>query len=75
MNEQDKFWLEKCKQEPKKYEISVDNDVVSVSEINPFEEDTEEWYAFDGEYYRFSAWGEGFIVEILKFIGIKADRC
>lgn len=48
MNGQDKIWLEKCKQQPEKYEISVDNDCISVCETNPYKEDTEKWYNFDG---------------------------
>ena len=75
MNEQDKIWLEKCKQQPNKYAISVDNDNVSVYEVNPFEEDTDEWYNFDGEYYNFSTWGQEFIVDLLREIGINADYC
>jgi len=75
MNERDKLWLEKCKNSDK-YEITVDNDCIWVSEVNPYEEDTKEWYAFDGgENYTFSTWGEEFIIELLKLIGIKADRC
>lgn len=75
MNEQDKIWLEKCKQQPEKYEISVDNDCISANEINPYKEDTEEWYDFDGGRYTFSEWGEYFIVALLKYIGTNADHC
>ena len=75
MNEQDKIWLEKCKQQPEKYGMSVDNDVISAFEINPFEEGTDEAYDFDGERYSFSAWGEEFIINLLKEIGIMAEHC
>lgn len=75
MNEQDKIWLEKCKQQPEKYEISVDNDCISVYEVNPFKEGTEECYDFDGSRYTFSKWGEHFIIALLKCIGINADHC
>lgn len=75
MNFKDKEWLEKCKTHPEKYEISVDNDCISVREVNPYEEDTAEWYNFDGKYYNFSKFGEYFIVGLLNYIGVKADHC
>lgn len=73
MNKEIREWLQKVKNS-NKYEITVDNDHVSVNEINPFEEDTDEWYNFDGEYCNFNMFPEEFLVEVLKWIGIKADR-
>lgn len=73
MSEEIKEWLEKVKNSDK-YEIKVDNDCISVNEINPFEEDTDEWDNFDGEYHGFDIFPEEFLVEVLKWIGIKADR-
>ncbi len=76
MTEKDKEWLEKCKAHPEKYEILVDNDCISVQEVNPHEKGTEEWYEFIGdEDYTFSECGEYFIISLLNCIGIKADHC
>ena len=75
MNKQDKLLLEKCKQNPEKYEVVVDNDCITVYEINPYPEDTDEWYNFDGERHKFTEWGEYFIVSLLKEIGINAGHC
>ncbi|MHA1304083.1 MAG: hypothetical protein ACTSPI_10320 [Candidatus Heimdallarchaeaceae archaeon] len=70
MNEQDKIWLDKCKKNPEKYVITVDNDCVSVYEIN-----SEEEYISGGEYYGFNTFGQEFTVELLKEMGLNADHC
>lgn len=73
MSDDIKIWLEKIK-DSDKYEVTVDNDNVSISEVNPFEEDTDEWHSFIGEYKSFNMMPEEFLIELLNWIGIKADR-
>ena len=60
----DKEWIDKCKNNPNKYKIYVDNDDVSVV----IEKDGEE-----EAIYSFTNFGYDFIVQILNYIGCNAD--
>ena len=55
--------LEKCIKSPDRYEISVDNDCVSV-----WDKETEESESF-------KEFGYYFIVQILRYLGCNADFC
>lgn len=76
---QEKEWIEKCKKDNSgRYEISVDNDCVWVSEN--MGKDT----FFDGEgddinvyetVFTFNDYGQDFIVNMLKHIGCNAEHC
>ena len=66
MNEQDKLWLKKCRLNPKRYYITVDNDSITAKERSE---------ADDADYYTFSEWGEEFICKLLEWCGISAERC
>lgn len=59
MNKEDKEWLEKCIQNPNKYKIFVDNDMVFVVDaINDMEE----------SYYTFTDFGYDFVYDLLKYL-------
>ena len=62
---EEKEWIEECKENPGRYQITVDNDCISVDELMD-----------DGEYegvFTFNEFGYDFIVGILKHIGCNAD--
>lgn len=61
MTEQDKLWIERCKEEWK-YTIMVDNDEIFVV-------DSEK----DECVYTFSLYGYYFAKELLQYIGCDAD--
>ena len=59
MNKEDKEWLEKCIQNPNKYKIFVDNDMIFVVDaINDMEE----------SYYTFTNFGYDFVYDLLKYL-------
>lgn len=61
MNEQDKMWLEKCKQDWN-YTIMVDNDSIFVVDT-----------VHDKAVYDFSLYGYEFAKALLEYIGCDAD--
>lgn len=61
MNEQDKYWIEKCK-EDWNYTIMVDNDEIFV--VNT---------VADEPVYTFSEYGYYFAKYLLEYIGCDAD--
>jgi len=63
-SKKDKELLAMCVAEPNKYEISVDNDCISVHGISN-----------DDFYQNFEEFGYYFIVQILKHLGCNADFC
>ena len=63
-NNEDKKWIENCKNNPNRYKIYVDNDNIFVVNITKNEE----------EYmHTFQCWGYDFIVQILNHLKINAD--
>lgn len=73
----DNMWLKMCQLSPEKYEVTVDNDSISARQLPDCDCDDgcEKCEDFEGEYYSFSTWGEEFIVNLLRWCGIKAERC
>lgn len=74
---QEKEWIEKCKNDNSgRYEISVDNDCVWVSEKCDknlmFEED--DFFEYE-TVFTFNDYGQDFIVNLLKHIGCNAEHC
>jgi len=70
-SKKDKFWLEKCKSNPKTYRIYVDNDNIYVEYIYPDGElgsDLGDSYA-----YTFDNYGQDFIIQILNYLGCNVD--
>lgn len=61
MNEKDKYWLEKCK-EDWNYTIMVDNDEIYVVHVDS-----------DEAVYTFSEYGYYFAKNLLQYIGCDAD--
>ena len=61
MTEQDKLWIEKCK-EDWNYTIMVDNDEVFVVHVDE-----------DEVVYYFSRYGYEFLKELLQYIGCDSD--
>lgn len=59
MNKEDKEWLEKCIQNPDKYKIFVDNDMVFVVDANN---------DMDGDYYTFTNFGYDLVYDLLKYL-------
>lgn len=62
MNLKDIEWLEKCKANPTRYPITVDNDDISV-----YDNETE------GVVHSFSEYGYEFALVLLKHIGCNAE--
>lgn len=62
MRKSDIKWLEKCKTEKEKYRIDVDNDCISVTDLEKEE-----------SIYDFSSYGYEFALELLRYIGYNAD--
>ena len=63
MNEKDKYWIEKCKEDKQgRYIIMVDNDEIYVWDIEK-----------DNEAYSFTSYGYHFALELLRHIGCEAD--
>lgn len=62
MRKEDTEWLEKCKSEPERYQIDVDNDCVSVTDLE-----------MDESVYNFGTYGYEFALELLQYIGCNAD--
>lgn len=58
-------WLDRCKAQPEKYKIFVDNDDVFVCDITT-DEDSE-------PVYDFSEYGYEFALQLLRYIGCNAD--
>lgn len=56
-NEEDKEWLDRCRINPEKYHIIVDNDSICV-----------EWDDPD-DFYEFNTYGTYFIQQLLDYIG------
>ncbi len=65
---EDREWLKKCIDEPDKYKIFVDNDMIFVAELT--EEDPE---GMEVSPYTFNDFGEEFILWLLRELGINAD--
>ncbi len=61
MNEQDKYWIEKCK-EDWNYTICVDNDEIFVVHTDS-----------DDVVYVFAEYGYHFALNLLRYIGCDAD--
>ena len=62
MRTNDVLWLGKCKEEPEKYRIDVDNDCIFVTDLEQ-----------DECVHTFSSFGYEFALELLKYIGCNAD--
>lgn len=62
MNKTDIEWLEKCKAESERYKIYVDNDCISVTDLEQ-----------DECVHTFSSYGYEFALELLQYIGCNAD--
>lgn len=62
MRTDDVLWLGKCKGEPEKYRIDVDNDCTSVTDLEQ-----------DECVHTFSSYGYEFALELLQYIGCNAD--
>lgn len=63
MYERDVEWLEKCKQNPKKYKIYIDRYCVEVCDLDD-----------GGEVvYTFCECGSEFILQLLQYTGCNAD--
>jgi len=60
---EEKEWLEKCKQDPERYTIYVDNDCINV--VDKDDED------FD---FTFNEYGHYFIEQILNYVGCNAEH-
>lgn len=63
MYEKDVEWLEKCKHNPERYKIFVDNDCVDVCDLNEGGESV----------YTFHEYGYYFALQLLQYIGCNAD--
>ena len=61
-NEEEKLWIKKCQDNPSKYRIYVDNDCISVNDI--------EAHACS---FRFDSYGYEFALNILIHIGCNAN--
>lgn len=59
MNKEDKEWLEKCIQNPDKYKIFVDNDMVFIVDVNN---------DMDEDYYTFTNFGYDLVYDLLKYL-------
>lgn len=62
MRTDDVLWLEKCKEESEKYRIVVDNDCISVTDLEQ-----------DECVHTFSSYGYELALELLQYIGCNAD--
>lgn len=62
MSEKDIEWLEKCKNEPEKYKIYVDNDLISVTDVEQ-----------DENVHDFASFGYEFALDLLNYIGCNAE--
>ena len=62
MSKKDIEWLEKCKAEPERYKIYVDNDCVSVTDLEQ-----------DEDIYAFRTYGYEFALELLQYMGCNAN--
>ena len=69
MTKEDKEWLQKCLDDPKRYKIYVDNDDIFVVEIT--EEDPD---GMDSAVnYSFSNFGYDFALSLLEYLGVNVD--
>lgn len=59
-NKEDEKWLEKCINNPEKYQIFVDNDDVFVADAQ-----NDDW---EGALYTFSEFGYDMLFHVLKFL-------
>ena len=62
MSEQDKKWLEICKNDKGRYVIMVDNDDICVWDFKK-----------DEEAYTFTKYGYHFALALLRYIGYEAE--
>lgn len=68
----DKDLIKLLKDNPQKYKVEVDNDVVTVIQILTKEQDED--INFDFEYYNFEKFGQDMIVMLFEELGIQAER-
>lgn len=69
MNKEDKEWLQKCLDDPKRYKIYVDNDDIFVVEVT--EEDPD---GMDSAVnYSFSNFGYDFALSLLEHLGANVE--
>lgn len=69
MNKEDKEWLQKCLDDPKRYKIYVDNDDIFVVEITKEDPD-----GMNSDVnYSFSNFGYDFALSLLKYLGANVD--
>lgn len=62
MSAKDIEWVEKCKENPERYKIYVDNDCISVCDCK------------DGKsVHSFAEYGYYFALQLLRYIGCNAD--
>lgn len=64
MNDIDIMWLEKCKEESRRYKIWVDNDEVFIVDLQ-----SEDEYGDPLVTHTFAAWGYEFAWQLLEYIG------
>ena len=64
-NKEDEKWLEKCINNPEKYQIFVDNDDVFVVDAQ-----NDDW---DGALYTFSEFGYDMLFHVLRFLKCNVD--
>ena len=64
MTEQEQVWLMKCKDNPEKYKIVVDNDCIWIEDIDE-----------DESVFDFCEYGQYFIIDLLNALGFKCSGC
>ena len=64
--DEEKGWLDKCKAEPNRYQLAVDNDHIGVDAPDD-NGDLENVFSFND-------YGQYFIVNLLNYIGCYADH-
>ena len=69
MNKEDKEWLQKCLDDPKKYKIYVDNDDIFVVEVTKEDPDGMD----SAVNYSFSNFGYDFALSLLEYLGANVD--
>lgn len=68
MSSEDKKWLKRCLDNPAKYKIYVDNDMIFVVECTAEDPD-----GYDGSVYTFDRFGYDFALDLLEYMGANVD--
>lgn len=61
--DEEKGWIEKCKAEPQRYRIAVDNDCIAVGD----------WAHEGANIFTFAEFGYEFARQLLRYIGCNAE--